>query len=139
MIANSTLKAAIVEKLQANAALTSQFPDGVQGVREVSFRGNLFGYPNVRVEIETQTDSTPDSNCTPVSVTWSVFSFSEIHSSKQSDDIAGLVANYLQNSGFTYYGVRFVRVQILELVPAVPEDNRTWRAQVRCRSTVYET
>ena len=108
------------------------------GVSELNWRGDVFSYPNVRIGLESQTDLTPDSNCTPVIIDWSTYIFSEKHSSLEADEIAGLIAVYFKDLNFSANGIRFVRVQILENIPALQEDSNTWRAQVRCRSIVYE-
>jgi hypothetical protein len=137
MIPNDVTKAAVVAKLKANATLVARLPDGSQGIREAGWRGNVFKYPNVRVEMESQIDATPDSNCTPVNQAWSVYVFSESHSSQEADDIAGVIASYFKGLSFSGSGVRFSRVEVLENIPAIPDDERTWRAQVRCRSIIY--
>ena len=137
MIPNDLVKQAIVAHLRASALVTAPLPDGVKGVREQYWRGTAFAYPNVRVELETQTDATPDTNCTPSYQEWSVLVFSEEHSSQQADDIAGIVMTYLRGSSFTANTVKFQKVSILENIPATPEDEHTWRAQIRCRSVIY--
>lgn len=136
MISNNDLKAAIVARLKAFAQLIAILPDGLEGVREYEWRGTDFQYPNVRVKIDGQVDTSPDSNCSIFSADWSVYIFSEIHSSNQADMIAGMIANYFRGSNFTYNAVKLVRIQIVENIPAVTQDERTWRAQVRCRSIV---
>ena len=138
MIPNDLTKAAVVAKLKANATLVARLPDGLMGIRESGWRGNVFQYPNVRVEMEAQVDATPDSNCTPVNQAWSVYVFSEFHSSQEADEIAGIIANYFKGLSFSGSGVKFSSTEVLENIPAIPDDERTWRAQVRCRSIIYE-
>lgn len=137
MIANDLIKEAIVTRLRAHTTLTARLPDGVQGVREQFWRGTIFQYPNVRVELETQTDATPDSNCTPAYQDWSVYVFSEKQSSQEADEIAGIIVAYLRGTNFTVNTVKFSKVSILENIPATPEDEHTWRAQIRCRSLIF--
>lgn len=137
MIANDVTKAAVVAKLKTNATLVARLPDGLLGIREVGWRGNIFQYPNVRVEMETQFDSIQNSNCTSANQSWSVYVYSNLHSSQEADEIAGIIASFFKGISFSGIGVKFSNVEILENIPAVPEDERTWRAQVRCRSTIY--
>jgi hypothetical protein len=136
MIANDLVKEAIVTNLRAYAALTAQLPDGVQGVREQHWRGTVFQYPNVRVELESQIDVTPNNNCTPAYQTWSVYVFSEKQSSQEADTLAGLIVSHFKGITFTVNTVKFSNVSILESIPATPEDEHTWRAQVRCQSVI---
>lgn len=138
MISNDEVKEAVVSTLKADAILVARLPDGQNGIRERGWRGNVFQYPIVRVDLEPQRDLTPDSNCTPVTQDWSIYVYSEEHSSREADQIAGLVANLFQGRFFVSNGIKFSRVNILENIPAIPEDERTWRAQVRCRSIIYE-
>lgn len=139
MIPNNTVQAAVVEQTQQVPTLTGTvLPDGGRGVSELNWRGDVFTYPNVRIALESQTDATPDSNCTPVFVDWSAYVFSEKHSSREANEIAGLIAVYFKGRNFTSNGLRFARVEILENIPALQDDPNTWRSQVRCRSIVYE-
>ena len=137
MIANDLIKEGIVQRLRVHSALTSLLPDGIQGVREVNWRGTVFQYPNVRVQVGSQFDATPDNNCTPTFVTFDVFVFSEKHSSQEADEIAGVVEAYIRGTTFTINTVKFSNVRVLELVPAIQDDPKTWRSQVRCQSIVY--
>lgn len=137
MISNDLTKAAVVAKLKTITALTALLPDGLQGIRESGWRGNVFGFPNVRVEMESQTDLTPDSNCTPSNQSWSIYVFSEKQSSQEADEIAGIVVGQIKGVSFSGTGVKFSRVEILENIPAIAENENTWRAQIRCRSIVY--
>jgi len=140
MIPNNTVQASIVAETQLVPTLTGTvLPDGAIGVSEVNWRGDVFQYPNVRVGLESQQDATPDSNCTPVFVEWSTYVFSEKHSSFEANEVAGLIVVYFKGRNFTSNGLRFARVEILENIPALQEDSNTWRAQIRCRSIVYET
>lgn len=139
MIPNNDVQAAIVYQTQQVPLLTgTTLPDGARGVSELNWRGDEFQYPNVRVALESQTDATPDSNCTPVVVDWSIYTFSEIHSSFEANEIAGMIAVYFKGRNFTHNGLKFVRVEILENIPALQDDPNTWRSQVRCRSIVHE-
>lgn len=136
MIDNDILKAAIVAKLKTHSPLVALLPEGQDGIKEYEWRGTIFQYPNVRVRIDSQVDTSPDSNCDIMSVSWSIFVFSEKHSSQEADSIAGLIARFFRGLNFSYTGVKFVRAEIAELVPAITQDERTWRSQVRCRSVI---
>lgn len=137
MIPNDITKGAVIARLKADSTLVARLPDQLLGIREYGWRGNVFQYPCVRVEMESQIDATPDSNCTPVNQSWSVYVFSELHSSQEADEIAGIIATNFKGISFGDVNVKFSRVEILENIPAIPDDERTWRAQVRCRSIIY--
>ncbi len=137
MIPNDRTKEAVNSRLRSYATLTSRLPDGIQGVREINWRGADFKYPNVRIQMGSQYDATPETNCTPTFQPFDIFVFSEMHSSQECDEIAGIVEAYLRGSTFTVNNVKFSNIKILELVPAIQDDPHTWRAQVRCQSTVY--
>jgi len=137
MIPNDLVKQAIVAYLKASSSLIAQLPDGTKGVREQYWRGTDFSYPNVRVELETQVDSSPNVDCNPALQDWSVHVFSQKQSSQEADDIAGIIMAYLRGSSFTQNTVKFQKVSVTENIPAIPEDEHTWRSQIRCRSVVY--
>lgn len=137
MIPNDQIKEAINTRLRAYSTLTDLLPDGIQGVREINWRGAVFQYPNVRIQLGSQFDATPETSCTPTYQPFDIFVFSEKHSSQECDEIAGVIEAYIRGSTFTVNTVRLSNVKILELVPAVQDDPHTWRSQVRCQSIVY--
>jgi hypothetical protein len=142
MIPNNEIKEALISKGRAIAGLTAPLPtgtlpDGLQGVREHSWKGTDYNYPNVRLELETQVPTTNDSNCAVGLANWSWYVFSEMHSSQEADRIAGIILANFRGISFQINNVHFSRIVILENIPAVSQDERTWRAQVRCQSLVY--
>jgi hypothetical protein len=136
MIPNDQVKETIVSRLKSLSSLVNLLPDGLKGIRELYWRGTDFAYPNVRVEIENQTDAIPNPDCLPAYVDFSIYVFSEHRSSQQADDIAGIIVAYIRGSSITINTVKFSKVAVLENIPATPESEITWRAQIRCRSLV---
>lgn len=141
MIPNNDAKEALIIKARSIAALTAPLPtgtlpDGVQGIREYGWKGTVFNYPNIRLELEPQVPTTNDSLCAPSFIEWSWYVFSEHQSSLEADEIAGILVSNFQAISFISNNVKFVRVNITENIPAISQDERTWRAQIRCRSIV---
>jgi hypothetical protein len=50
--------------------------------------------------------------------------------------MAGVIANIIHKKSMTSGGVQFVRV-ICTLVPAIRRDERTWRSEIICRSSIH--
>ena len=131
IIGDEVVQAAIIAKLKSLApfgAVTST------EVRELEWQGDSFTYPNIRVELE---DNIPyydeQLRCGIQRVEFSVYVFSEQRSSKEASQIKTLVTNAMVSDGFSSstYSVRFLPIRILDNVPAIREDERTWRCQVK--------
>lgn len=126
MIGNSTIQAAWIAKLKANTSITALVP--AVEVRENSWKGQTFSYPNIRVKL---TNLAPDK-CQLLRSDVAIYCFSEIKSSKQADDIAKVVTEQFWLHPFTYGGVKFVSIAWTNTIPAyVPDwDTNSWCSEV---------
>jgi hypothetical protein len=141
VIPNNTVQAAIISFLKSKVAITSLLVDNAgvahpDEIREVEWQGDTFAYPNIRVDLGTQTDAIEETNCDISNITFSILIFSELYSSKEANSIAGVIANIMHKKSMTSGGVQFVRV-ICTLVPAIRKDERTWRSELICRSSIH--
>lgn len=141
MIPNNTVQAAIILFLKSKLAITSLLVDNAgvahpEEIREVEWQGDTFAYPNIRVDLGTQTDAIEETNCNISNITFSILVFSELYSSKEANSMAGVIANIIHKKSMTSGGVQFVRV-ICTLVPAIRRDERTWRSEIICRSSIH--
>lgn len=136
MNGDEAIQAAIITKLKALAPFGS-----VQSgeIRELEWQGDSFTYPNIRVELESN-DWVFDEQerCMLQYVEFSIYCFSEQRSSKECSQIKTAIINALAGIGFSNntYSVKFNRLRIVDNVPAVRQDERTWRAQVKFGSRV---
>lgn len=134
IIGDEVIQAAIIAKLKLLAPFGAVVSTEI---RELEWQGDSFTYPNIRVELE---DNTPyydeQLRCGIQRVEFSVYVFSEQKSSKEASQIKTLVTNALVGDGFSNSTIRFLPIRILDNVPAVREDDRTWRAQIKFGSKV---
>lgn len=137
MISNELIQAAIVAKAQATTALTALLGGGVDGIRELNWKGTDFTYPCVRIALEGQTDLTDTNTSCPSQVDFSFYVFSEKASSKEANQIAGIIVTAFRGLSFAQNTVKFVKIRIQENIPAIAQDERTWRAQIRCQSIIH--
>ncbi len=135
MIANDLLQQAIIDKSNSTAGIQTYLPSGT--VLEYDFQGTDWTYPNGRIQMEGQFDVSEDMVHCPSYVEFSFYIFSEQRTSKQANQIAGAVVTAIRGISFTRNNIKFARVRVLENIPAIRSDERTWRAQVRCRSLVH--
>jgi hypothetical protein len=130
MISNSQIQASWIGKSKANANITAVVP--AVEIRENSWKGQTFTYPNIRIQLTYFAPNTPDNRCQVFKSKVSFLVFSEIKSSKQADDIAGVVAAEFWGKPFTHSGVKFIAINLEEIVPAhVPEDENSWLSEVK--------
>lgn len=136
MIGDEVIQAAIVEKLKSLA------PFGLvqsMEVRELSWQGDTFTYPNIRVDLESnEWVFDEQERCNLQYVTFSIYIFSEQRSSKECSQIKTLIINALVGLGFTSVTqqVKFSRLRMVDNVPAIREDANTWRSQVQFGSRI---
>jgi len=137
VIDNDLIQAAILAKAQTITALTSSLPSGTASIKEYNWRGVIFQYPCVRLDIESQVDLSETNVSCPAQIDFSFYIYSESQSSREANQIAGKVVTGFRGLSFSQNSIKFVKVRILENIPALVEDERTWRAQVRCQSIVH--
>lgn len=137
MISDEIVQAAIISKLKSLTSLTARLGDGVLGIKEFSWQGDTFTYPAVRVDIEENEFYFDDQEkCLLQRVEFSVYIYTEDRSSKVCSEIKGLVANGLIGFTATANNIKFTPIRLVDNVPAIREDDRTWRSQIRLGSKV---
>lgn len=136
MISNSLIQGAWISRLKSIANITALVP--AIEIRENLWKGSDFTYPNVRVKLGNLTPQVPNNNCQIFKSEVSILVFAEQKSSKQADDIAGVIATETWGKTFTLNGVRFTAVTMDALVPAdTPErDENSWMASVNLTALV---
>lgn len=136
MIGDEVIQAAIVAKLKALAPFGDVQP---VEVREFEWQGDEFTYPNIRVELEDNRYYYDEQErCSLQYVEFSVYVFSQQRSSKECSQIKTLVTNAMVGIGFndTTRNLRFTSVRVVDNIPVVREDARTWRSQIKLSSKV---
>lgn len=136
MISNASIQAAWITKLKANTAITALVP--AVEIREESWKGTIFTYPNIRVKLGDLTPQNKNKNCQVFNSTVSILVFVEEKSSKQADTIAGVIATAFWGETFTSNGVRFAGITLDSVAPAeVPEsDVNSWMSSTNFSTTV---
>jgi hypothetical protein len=135
MLDNDLIQAALISKANGNVIITASLPSGT--TVEYNFQGTDFSYPTARLQIESQNDIADTNVHCPSQVDFSWYIFSEKSSSKECNQIAGKFVSQFRGLSFAQNNIKFVKIRILENIPAIREDERTWRAQVRCQSIIH--
>lgn len=129
MLGDEQIQAAIITKLKSLAPYGNVTSTEI---RELEWQGDTFSYPNIRVELETNDWAFDEQEkCMLQYVEFSVYCFSEQRSSKECSQIKSAVINALAGVGFTTGAIKFNRIRLVDNVPAVRQDEHTWRSQVK--------
>lgn len=143
MISNELIQAAIISKLQANTALTTWLTARNAGseIRELQYQGTTFIYPAVRAQAGAQAPDGPTSHCytSNSEQPFTVVSYSEGDSSRECDQLAGLVNAALIDNVLVGTGFRSLRIQVDSLIKATRIAQRLWQATGLYRCYVVET
>jgi len=136
MLSNSQIQASWIAKLKALTAVTALVP--ATEIREDLWKGTTFTYPHIRVKLGNLVPTALNNNCQIFKSEVSILVFTEQKSSKQADDIAGVIAAEVWGKSFTLNGVKFTAVTLDSLAPAeVPErDENSWMASVNLTALV---
>lgn len=135
MISNDIVQTALIAKANSTPGIQSYLPSGT--VVEYNFQGVDWTYPCGRLQMESQIEQSEDLSGCPSWVEFSWYIFSEKGTSKEANQVAGAFVTAFRGLSFTKNNIKFVRVKILENIPAIRQDERTWRSQVRCRSLIH--
>lgn len=129
-ISNDLLQAALVAYLKLQPTLTSVTT--ATEIRENTWKGADFNYPNVRVEL---TRNVPEKDGCPqyIDVTFQVYS--ETTTSKQADQIAGIITTILHDKQFGQNGLK-IYLYAVNVQPAYAEGVPTWRSNVQMTGKV---
>ena len=130
MISNSQIQAAWIASLKSKATITALVSSAE--IREDLWKGTDFSYPNIRVKLGDLVPSTLNANCNTYRSPVSIQVYIEQKSSKQADDIAGVIATEYVGKSFTANGVKVYGITLESLSPAdVPEsDPNSWMSSV---------
>ena len=101
MITNNEAQAALVAWLKANTTVTDLNSNFPTEIREETWQGEKFTFPNIRVMCEITAGECYDDIFSIISA------FSEQDSSKEAQNIAGVVATELHNKTFEQNSLRF--------------------------------
>jgi hypothetical protein len=123
---SAEIQEAIIAYLKTQTVLVNRMKDHDSAqIKELDWKGtdSGAGYPGIRVKIG---NITPDE-CEDVTFSASIYVFSEEASSKEANEIAGIILTLLHGRGFNSTGIAFhTRVT---LVSAIAQDERTWRSE----------
>lgn len=134
MIGNSKIQAAWVSRTKSSIPITAQ----TQDIREDSYKGTDFTYPNIRIKLGELVPNSPSPNCQIFKSPVHFLIYDEQKSSKKADDIAEVIVNEYWGKSFTVNGVRFSGIILDSVSPAdVPEnDPNSWVASVNFTALV---
>ena len=131
MLDNNDIQAGLIAYLKANTTVVALLASGTS-IKEDQWQGTTFVYPAVRVDLGMQL---PRGNFDGAEATFSVICYSEDASSQEADRLAGTINDQLHRKAFTSSGVRY-SIYSRGLIPAIREDERTWRSEATFHATI---
>lgn len=134
MIRVDEVRTALISALQGNATIMAELSN-VSEVREHSWKGTEFSYPNLRIKINK---ASPNSNpaCSQ-EFDGSIYIYSEEASSMQADRIAGIIADEYHGKSLNSENIFFTRLTC-ELIGAIQEGMLVWRSEVLLNSLIQK-
>lgn len=128
---NVQIQSALIAYLKATTTLTDVVT--AAEIRENQWQGTEYIYPNVRVKLN---DNRPaEVNCDVSNCMFSILIFSQLDSSIQAEQIAGIIDVALHAHSFSSNNIRF-SLWRMNIIPAIRIDTRTWRSEIQFRGTL---
>jgi hypothetical protein len=125
---NDEIQAGIVAYLKSKIVITSLlYNDDPAEIKEDQWKGTTSNYPNIRVRMISNVPA--DAVCSSSRFSVGIQVFSELDSSREADEIAGIIMGVLHVKGFTSSGIAFTST-VTNVIPAISQDVRTWRSEV---------
>jgi len=121
---------ALIDIIKANTTIMALLSDANE-VRESSWKGTEYSYPNYRVRINS---ITPFETCYQ-NLDASIYCYSEKASSQEAEQMAGTVANELSDKSPVQDSIQFASIEASP-IPAIDQDTRTWRSECQIRSLI---
>lgn len=134
MIRVDEVRTALISALQGNTTIMAELSNASE-VREHSWKGTEFSYPNLRIKINK---ASPNSNpaCSQ-EFDGSIYIYSEEASSMQADRIAGIIADEYHGKSLNSENIFFTRLTC-ELIGAIQEGMLVWRSEVLLNSLIQK-
>lgn len=121
------IQAGLVQYLKSKTTIVDLiYNDDSEQIKEYDWQGTIAFYPCIRVRI---LNNYPMQQCGGSTFNASILAFSEEASSREANQIAGIIASVIRDKGYKSNGVAFY-TKINDLVPAIRQDVRTWRSEV---------
>lgn len=128
MLSNNEVKETFIAYAKAQSSLTDEVGDEI---RELSWMGTDFTYPNIRFRV---IDNAAIQDCDISSILASFVVYSENLSSLEADRIAGIIKDILHKRSFSSNGYAISQSYVTSLVPAIAQTEKTWRSEVIFRA-----
>lgn len=128
---NNQIQQNLIAHLKSLTALISElvaFDSSANEIREDSWQGTEFVYPNIRVRMVRNVPDGDTADCTGTDVTVSIMVFTQDFSSLEADKITGIISSSLHGKTYSANSVELF-LRSTNLIPAVRSDRNTWRAE----------
>lgn len=133
MLGIDDIRGALIDYMKSKTTITAALGSTTE-IRERQWQGTEFDYPCIRVKINSAVPQMV-GECNIFDCSLSILVFSEVASSSQADNIAGIINTVLHRRSFEQGSVKF-NMWTSRLVEAIREDARTWRAELVIQATV---
>ena len=138
MIDNAVIQADLITALKAEATITDLLTSSAE-IREANFMGADFGYPAIRVRIESNSPVNQADPCDHSELTFTVFCYTEEASSLTCQQLAAAVNDFLHRKHFTGTGYVIRRLRSGGLSGPSPVGRNIWMVMCPYGGTVRPT
>jgi hypothetical protein len=141
MISSVIIQSGLLDRIKSISAITSLVTNsnGIVEIREDTWQGTDFEYPNIRLEWPLVSPSIEGCNYSAYSHVWKVFS--EEDSSKEALDIISVIANnfpvtFNYTTGGQNYNFHGIRISASGMDRPIRVNLRTWQTNLRYQGRI---
>lgn len=136
MIDTWRILADLIAALRGKATVTSLL-DSATEVREINYMGDEFGYPAIRVRIDTHEPMRGPEPCDNSIAIFSIFVYTEDASSLTCQEITAAVKDFLHRSQLAGIGYNIATILSTGISAPAPTGPQTWMQRSGYRANIY--
>lgn len=121
----------LVSRIKADTNIQAVLPVARKNdIRELEWQGTDFGYPNIRVAVDTLERHTPGADCKLFDVVARVFVFADDASSRLADVIAASVWTALDTKSIGDTNVKLIGIKAKHFGASWVQEAGVWKSEV---------
>ena len=136
MIDTWQILADLISALRGESTITSLLASA-QEVREINYMGDEFGFPAIRVRIDTHEPMRGTEPCDNSIAIFSIFVYTEDASSLLCQQVTAAVKSFLHRSQLAGTGYNIATILSTGISAPAPTGPQTWMQRSGYRGNVY--
>ena len=125
------VKRFLISRMKSDTAIVAALPIARKDdIREIEWQGTDFGYPNIRVHVESFERHTPGVECKLFDVAANILVFAEDASSLKADTIASVIWDALDTKTIGSNSIKLLNIKAKHFGAMWVSEAGLWRSEI---------